>query len=284
MNLIRHIQFQQLINLLLLIELGYLNNTLQTSWLNIILLMLFSGAIELFIKKSFYIPFSAFITALGVVLMVGWLKWYIPYIVIALAIIQKHYLKVANSHIFNPSNFALVVAISLFYPKALPIVGELGHQSFIVYIVILIGSIILFRVNRYIITISFLIFYTIFSYMFIKNIDPTWTLEHFVSMLYSTSFIVFIFFMLTDPITTPKSSLQQLYFGILTALLIVLFNYFIGIRVWNQFLALFLTTLLFTPLYKKFTTNDYKKFTIILIVTIFLIIQISLKSPIYFSM
>jgi len=284
MNLLKHIQFQQLINLLLLLALGYQNHTLQTSWLNIISLMLFSGALELAIKKELFVPYSAFITALGVVLMVGWLKWYIPYIIIALAILQKHYLKIANSHIFNPSNFALIVAIFLFYPKALPIVGELGKQSFIVYFVILIGTLILIRVNRYLITISFLISYTLLNYLVISKVDTTWSFEHYISMLYSTSFIVFIFFMLTDPVTTPKKPLHQIYFGIGVASLIVALNYFIGIRVWNQFLGLFLTSILFTPLYKTMSKKDYIKFTITLILALIITIQISLKAPIYFSM
>ncbi len=284
MIFIKHIQFQQLINLLLLLILGYQNSTLQTSWLNIVALMLFSGAVELIIKKELFIPYSAFITALGVVLMVGWLKWYIPYIIIALAILQKHYLKVAHSHIFNPSNFALIVAIFLFYPKALPIVGELGKESFIVYFVILIGSLILVRVNRYPITISFLIAYTILNYIVISQIDTTWSFEHYVSNLYSTSFIVFIFFMLTDPKTTPNSTLQQIYFGALVASLIVALNYFIGIRVWNQFLGLFLSSILFTPLYKKLSKRDYIYFTITLIISLILTLQISSKAPIYFSM
>ena len=284
MNLIKHIQFQQLINLLLLLVLGFLNNTLQTSWFTIIALMLFSGALELFIKKELYIPYSAFITALGVVLMVGWLKWYIPYIIIALAILQKHFLKISNSHIFNPSNFALVIAIFLFYPKALPIVGELGKESFIVYIVIFIGSLILIRVNRYLITLSFLIVYTILNYLVISKIDPTWSFEHYISMLYSTSFIVYIFFMLTDPITTPAKALYQLLFGAFCAILIILLNYFIGIRVWNQFLALFLSSILFIPLYKNIPTKDYIKFIITLILSLFIVAQISHKAPIYFSM
>jgi len=284
MNLLKHIQFQQLINLILLLVLSYQNHTLQTSWLNIATLMLFSGVLELIIKRDIFIPYSAFITAIGVVLMVGWLKWYIPYIVIALAILQKHYLKISNSHIFNPSNFALIVAILLFYPKALPIVGELGKQSFIVYFVILIGSLILIRVNRYLITISFLLAYTLLNYLVISKVDTTWSFENYISMLYSTSFIVFIFFMLTDPITTPKKPLHQIYFGVAVASLIVALNYFIGIRVWNQFLGLFLTSILFTPLYKTMSKEDYKKFTITLILALIITTLISLKAPIYFSM
>jgi hypothetical protein len=283
MNLIKHIQFQQLINLLLLILVAYLNTTLQTSWLNIVVLMLFSGALELSIKRVLYIPYSAFITALGVVLMVGWLKWYIPYVVVALAILQKHYIKIDNKHIFNPSNFALIAAIFLFYPKALPIVGELGKNSYIVYFVIALGSLILIRVNRYIITASFLLSFIALNYLIIGKSDPTWSFEHFISMLYATSFIVYIFFMLTDPITTPNKALHQIYFGSFTAILIVTLDYYLGVRLWHQFIALFVSSIIFTPLYTN-VNKDYKKFTIIIVISLIVLLFISIKNPIYFSM
>jgi len=215
MNLIKHIQFQQLINLLLLILFGYLNTKLQTNLIVVATLMLYSGAVELFINrdKKIYMPYSAFITALGVVLMVGWLAWYIPFIAITLAHMQKHYLKIEGKHIFNPSNFALIFALLLFYPKALPIVGELGRESIIVYIVIIVATAILIRVNRFLISLSFFISFIVLNYLFIGSSDPYWIFDHFLDSLYSTSFIVYIFFMLTDPVTTPSKSLQQIIFG-----------------------------------------------------------------------
>ncbi len=284
MNFLSNIQFQQFFNLTLLVLLGYLNNRLQTNLLNILLITLYSGAIELILKKRLYIPYSAFITALGVVLMVGWLKWYIPYIVILLALLQKHFIKIDNNHIFNPSNFALILAIVLFYPKALPIVGEIGKELYIANIVIFIGTIILIRVNRLAITLSFLISYILFNYLFIGKSDPMWNLDYFISKLYSISFIVFIFFMLTDPKTTPSSIKLQLFFGIFIALLTTLFNYFTGIRVWNQFLALFISSLIFIPIYRNLKSSDYKKIILLSIIVFSFVTYISLQKPLYFSM
>ena len=284
MNFLSNIQFQQFFNLTLLVLLGYLNNRLQTNLLNILLITLYSGAIELILKKRLFIPYSAFITALGVVLMVGWLKWYIPYIIIFLALLQKHFIKIDNNHIFNPSNFALILAIVLFYPKALPIVGEIGKELYIANIVIFIGTIILIRVNRLAITLSFLISYILFNYLFIGNSDPMWNLDYFISKLYSISFIVFIFFMLTDPKTTPSSIKLQIFFGILIALLTTLFNLFLGIRVWNQFLALFISSLIFIPIYRNLKSSDYKKIILLSIIVFSFVTYISLQKPLYFSM
>jgi len=284
MVFLKNIQFQQLINLLLLIYLSYNNHTLQASLFMVILLMAFSGMLELAIKKTFFIPYSAFITSLGVVLMVGWTRWYIPFIAIFLAIIQKHYLKLDNKHIFNPSNFALIFAVFIFYPKALPIIGEVGKESLIVYLIIIVGALILIRVNRYLITLSFLLAYTILNYIILSHIDTTWSSEHFIASLYSTSFIVYIFFMLTDPITTPNKATLQIAFGFSVAFVIILLDYYFGIRLWHQFIALYLITLLFTIFYRDFNKNDFIKFIITTIISFFIIITICNLKPLYFSM
>ncbi len=284
MNLIKNIQAQQLLNLTLLILISYLNNKLQINLANLLPLLIFATATELTIKKELFIPYSALITVLGTILMVGWLAWYIPYILIFLALMQKQYLKIDNKHIFNPSNFAVIAALLIFYPKALPIIGEIGKESYIVYIVLFIGTLILIRVDRYLISISFLLSYIFLSWLIIGKSDPYWMLSHFLDSLYSTSFIVYILFMLTDPVTTPSKSLQQIIFGFTVATLVVALNYFIGVRLWHMFIALFLTSIVSIPIYRKLSTIDYKKFIYTLLFTLTILVIISLKTPHYFSM
>jgi hypothetical protein len=285
MNLLKNIQFQQLLNLSLLIFLAYSNNTLQTSLYMVFILSIYATIFELwlnfYLDKKLYIPYSATITALGVVLMVGWIAWYIPFVIIALALLQKKFLKIDNKHIFNPSNFAVIVAMALFYPKAAPIVGELGKNSFIILIVLLLGAIILFRVNRLLISLSFVIFYTLLEYLIIGNSDPMWNFDHFIIKFYSTSFIVYTIFMLTDPITTPNSLIKQVLFAFVVALIAVLLDYFVGMHTRNLFISLFFTSATFLTFYRDVSINIYLLITFItLIISLYIL---SLK-PIYFSM
>lgn len=284
MQFLKHIQLQQLLNLTLLITLAYLNNTLQTSPQFVLVLALYAMGFELLLKQQFYIPYSAAITALGVVLMVGWLQWQIPFIIIALALLQKHFIKLANRHIFNPSNFALIAALVLFYPKALPIIGEVGKERFILYIIILIGVSILLRVNRIVISLSFLSSYIALSYFIIGKSDPMWNLDHFLDSFYSTSFIVYIFFMLTDPVTTPKSLRKQALFGILVAAVSVALDYSIGVRLWHMFVALFLTSIIATPLYRRLNEKEIKEFLALLFFAFLIVATVSAKKALYFSM
>ncbi len=284
MQFIKSIQFQQLINLLLLIYLAFINHTLQTSLVMVLLLIFYAAAIELLLYKKLYVPYSAAITALGVVLMLGWLAWYIPFIAIAAAIIQKRYLKIGGVHIFNPSNFALLIALALFYPKALPIVGQLGRESFVFYTVLVLGALILVRVNRYVISLSFLLSYLSLTYLFIGKSDPAWTLEHFIDSLYASSFVVYILFMLTDPITTPAKVGQQLLFGFLVALVSVGLDYVIGVRLWHNFIALFLVMALTLPLFREIKVLHWRKYFFVLFLALTLTAIITQYKPLYFSM
>ena len=284
MKLIKNVQFQQLLNLLLLIYLAFANHTLQTSLVMVLVLSFYAGAFELLLNRKFYAPYSAAITALGVVLMLGWLVWFIPFIAIAAAIIQKRYLKIDGPHIFNPSNFALIFALALFYPKALPIVGELGRESFVLYTVLVIGALILVRVNRFAISLSFLLSYTFLSYLLIGQSDPAWTLEHFIDSLYSSSFVVYILFMLTDPVTTPKRVGQQLLFGFFVALLSVGLDYTIGVRLWHMFIALFLVMALTLPLFRGLKDREWLKYSLAVLFSLTLTVIITLHKPLYFSM
>ena len=285
LNALKNIQFQQLINLTLLIYIAYLNNTLQTSPLMAAELVVFATIFEAILTRESYIPYSAGVTALGVVLMVGWLKWYIPFVVIALAILQKRFLKVGGSHIFNPSNFALIAALLIFYPKALPIVGQLGFQGYFVLTVTLILAIfILIRVNRVTIPLTFIVAYIAFEYLIIRHHNPNWEFTHFVNQFYTTSFIVYALFMLTDPKTTPNSISKQAIFATLTAAILVTLEYFTSQRTWNLFLALFLASVFFIPLYRELDKKEWIKYFVILLFAISSVILISTHKPLYFSM
>lgn len=284
MKIIRNIQFQQLLNLLLLIYLAISNHTLQTTPLMVAGLLLYAMSFELLLKGELYIPVSAAITAIGVVLMLGWLSWYIPFLAIALALAQKRFMQIDGRHIFNPSNFALIVALVLFYPKALPIIGELGRESVVLYTVLILGTLILIRVNRVAVSLAYLGSYIILSVALFSYTDPNFSSEHFFDSLYSSSFIVYLFFMLTDPVTTPKSVVGQALFGLAVAVVAILLNYFIGVRLWHMFIALFLVCVAAVPFVRELKDEERKKYLFYLLFALTFVVIITLNKPRYFSM
>ncbi len=290
MSFLKNIQFQQFANLILLLIIAQLNGTLLAKWQEIFFLALYAAIFEIAAikfanpnRKIKFFPFSSAVTSFGIVLMLGWLKWYIPYILISLALLQKRLILFKKRHIFNPSNFAVVAALALFYPKALPVVGQIGYQGYAAILTTLLLAVsVLYRANRFIIPIAFILSYILLEYLIIGSTNPNWELTHFLTKFYSTSFIVYIFFMLTDPKTTPSPYLLQAVFGVLTAILITFLDYAEGMRVRNLYLALFITSALFMPLYIGIK-NELKKYTALLIAVSLLTAAVLINKPIYFG-
>ncbi len=282
MNFYKNIQIQQNINLFLLLLLAYFQNSLQISFLFLIFFLGFTITLELLLNKIFYHhfspPFGAINTAFGIVLMIGWSRWYIPFVLITAALLQKKLIKVKNKHIFNPSNFAVIFALLFFYPKALPLLGQLGKEYFAIFIIIALAFFILIRVKRLAISLSFIIFYILFEYFFIGGSDPTWHFSTFLTKFFSTSFIVYIFFMLTDPLTTPQKTFNQIVFALFVALLVAFLDFFDGMHVRNLFIALFLSSF-----FRVFIKLEHQLFWLFIISIVVLYLYAQKPMVFYYS-
>ena len=230
--------------------------------------------------------FSSLSTAIGVMLMMVSSYFYVYLIVIALAILQKHVLKINKQHFFNPSNFALIMALFLFYDDAHIVLGQLGDELWVSLILSLMALAILVRVNRWIISLGFVLFYLLFQYLFVVSSDPVLIMEEIYYRFYSVSFVLFILFMLTDPRTTPSSNYMQLLFAFLIALSSVLLDHFYGFRIQHLFLSLFFFSL-FVPLVEQWKNRSKPLFMmtfLLFVLATMVIINIESKAPYYFTM
>jgi hypothetical protein len=288
------IQQQQLINLFLLLLLGSFFSNVYLSWWEMGVLLSFTLVFEWFLsaKANFMvvnrtIPSASLSTAIGVMLMMVGTHFYIYFVVIALALVQKHYLQINKQHFFNPSNFALIMALLLFYDHAHIVLGQLGDEIWLSMLLLFMGVFILVRANRWLISLSFTLFYLLFQYVFVVSLDPVLVMEEIYHRFYSISFILFILFMLTDPRTTPSNNVLQVLFAFCVAVVSVLFDHVYGFRVQHLFLSLFLFSL-FTPLVEHWQTKDRKllfKVTFFLFILATVVIMfIENQTPYYFTM
>ncbi len=298
-----HSQFQQVLNLFLLLLLGKYKAHIYLSWSNIFFLLTFTIFIEhIFLylknKKLSYFSFSALSTAMGVILMMASPHLWIYVIVIALGLLQKHFIVVLvqnqHRHFFNPSNFALLCGLLFFYKEAHIVLGQLGDDLWLQVIVSLLAILILVRVNRWIIPVCFSAAYLLLQYFLVIQYDPVMIFEELYRRFYSVSFIVFILFMLTDPKTTPEKYPIQLLYALCIALAATLLDVLNGFRVQHLFLSLSLFSVC-NPLLEFFeheSKNKAKKdkmlfvskTVLILLVLIAVILLIEIKQPYYFSM
>ncbi len=281
-----HPQFQQFLTLFVLFAVGKFYANIYPSWLFTAAMLLTAALTEhifIFFRRGTleYFSFSPLSTAFGVLLMLSATRWWIYAIVILLSLLQKHYLTVNNRHFFNPSNFALIVAMLLFYDKSHIILGQLGDESWMRAIVVILSISILMRVDRWVISVSFALFYLLASYLFVVHYDPMMTFEMITDRFYAVSFVVFIAFMLTDPRTTPEPRWQQVIFAFVIAVMAVYMDRIGGFRAQHIFMALFAVSV-WVPALK-----DRKAFPFSLtlfILALGAIIYIESQPPYFFDM
>lgn len=209
-------------------------------------------------------------------------------LVIAMGLLQKHFLVYNGRHFFNPSNFALLMALLLFYDQAHMVLGQLGDDLWVRAFVLLIAALILWRVERWVISVIFCLAYLFFEYFLIIRYDPVLIVDDLLDRFVSVSFIVFITFMLTDPRTTPKQFTRQILFAICIAFVAALLDATQGFRVQHLFLSLAFCTpwVVFLALWKSWSNRSslVSIMTVIMLFVISAILLIESKPPYYFSM
>jgi Na+-translocating ferredoxin:NAD+ oxidoreductase RnfD subunit len=203
-------------------------------------------------------------------------------VVIAFGLLQKHGLRYGGKHIFNPSNFALITALLFFYKDAHIVLGQLGDAPWLAMGVVAVGMVVLWKAERWLIPIAFVLAYAGFQYLGIVRSDPVILFEDITLRFYSVSFIVFILFMLTDPRTTPSKRVYQLLFGAGVAFFATAMDYWYGFRVQHLFIALFLLSVLQTIWLER--KRDLRFMAALFLFVLTAIIYIQMQAPYYFEM
>lgn len=133
---------------------------------------------------------------------------------VLLTIGSKHLFRVSGRHVFNPSMFG--VAVSLLISRdlitAAPAYQWFGN-SMVLSVVLIAVAMLLFvrRVNRLWLVGSFLVFYAlntaIRAYIMRHHLPPDML---FIGTMTTPPFFLFVFYMLTDPKTSPDSVKGQI--------------------------------------------------------------------------
>jgi len=286
-------QLQQNINLFILVLLGISSANFHLAISSILIIILYSILIEhiliYFKKKAIrHFSFSSISTAIGVMLMTITPHLWITLLLISLGLFQKHFLVWKGRHFFNPSNFALMMGLIFFYHDAHIALGQLGDSIYLIGLSIILGISILYRVDRWVIPVVFILSYLLFQYFFVVKGDPIVTMEDVEYRFYSVSFIVFILFMLTDPRTTPSKKKWQFLFAFAIAFSSSLLDYIHGFRVQHLFMALFFLSpvVIFGNYYQEI--RESKNLILLSVLTILLslgsIIYIENLPPYYYEM
>jgi len=131
-----------------------------------------------------------------------------------LAIAGKFVIRIRGKHVFNPTNFALVALLLTGQAWASP--GQWGSAAVLGFFVVCLGGLVVNRAARSDITLAFLLAFG--ALVFGRSL---WLGEPMAIPLHRLSngaLLVFAFFMISDPRTTPDRRAARVLFACLVAL------------------------------------------------------------------
>ena len=161
-----------------------------------------------------YDPRSALISGLSLCLL---LRTGDPGLAVAaatLTVSSKFLFRIDDRHIFNPTNFGLL-AMMLASDGVWVSPGQWGNVAFFGFLLACVGVVVVNRAARSDVTLAFLGFYVaIVIGRALWLGDPLTIALH---ALQSGGLVLFAFFMISDPKTTPDSRLGRIVFALLVA-------------------------------------------------------------------
>ncbi|MEE9271736.1 MAG: RnfABCDGE type electron transport complex subunit D [Robiginitomaculum sp.] len=131
-----------------------------------------------------------------------------------LAIGSKYLIRSKGKHIFNPANFGIVI-VALLFAGAWVSPGQWGSAPMLILWITGLGILVTGKARSWDLTVFFLIIYA--SLTFIRALwlgDP---LSIPVHQLQSGAMLLFAFFMISDPMTTPNARLGRFFYAAFVA-------------------------------------------------------------------
>ncbi len=158
---------------------------------------------------------SAVISALSLCLLLRTQDLRLAASAAVLAIASKFTLRIGRKHVFNPTNFALVALLAT-TGRAWVSPGQWGDAAFFAFLLACAGLLVATRASRADVSLAFLACYA--GLMVARAAwlgDPMQIPLH---RLQNGSLLLFAFFMISDPKTTPDSRAARFLFAGLVAL------------------------------------------------------------------
>jgi len=188
---------------------------------------------------------SALITALGLILLLRTNSYVMMAAAAAIGISAKFILRWNEKHLFNPSNIGIVLLLMI-TDVVWVSPGQWGNDIVLLFIIIATGSIVLLKVGR--LDVSYVYLASLFALEYIRTVlFLGWGMDVLMHKFTSGSLMLFTFFMITDPKTTPDSQrLRYLWAVVLAVLTFILTQWFYmyTASVWALFLITPLTLLM----------------------------------------
>jgi Na+-translocating ferredoxin:NAD+ oxidoreductase RnfD subunit len=159
-------------------------------------------------------PKSALISGLSLCLLLRSNSAALAVLAAAAAVASKFLLRWRGKHLFNPTNFGLVAAM-LATGRVWVSPAQWGSAAFFGFLLICMGGLVVRRSSRSDVTLAFLGLYL--ALVFGRSLWLGEPLAIPFHRLQSGALLIFAFFMISDPKTTPDSRPGRVLFGFFVA-------------------------------------------------------------------
>ena len=161
-------------------------------------------------------PASAYITGISVGILVRSPAFWPYALCSAISITSKYVLRVKGRHVWNPSNFGISVMLFLAAETVATLSIQWGNYLWPMLIIWALGSVIIWRLRRFHITGIYVVSFIAFAFLRSWMTGSPWQSE--IAPITGPMYQLFIFFMITDPKTTVRSTKGQCLVVFLVAL------------------------------------------------------------------
>ncbi len=196
---------------------------------------------------------SALISSLSLVLLLRTDSVWLAVLAATVAIGSKKAIRLNNRHVFNPSAFALVLVTWLF-PGAWLAPGQWGPMGLSALLLAGAGLLVVTRAQRLDVALAF--FLTFSAFVVLRGVwlgDPLSIALH---SLQNGALIVFAFFMITDPRTTPSTPGFRVVHGVLVAVFAAVLQFYFYVSSAPLFALVFLSPLVALFFNSKDTAHE----------------------------
>lgn len=177
-----------------------------------------------YLNLPFFDPKSALISSLSLCLLLRSNELAVAAPAAFIAIASKFVIRWKDKHVFNPTNLALVVVLVTGLGWISP--GQWGQLAWFGFLIACLGSLVVTRAARADVTMAFLGFYVGLLVARAPWLGDSLTIP--LHQIESGALLIFSFFMISDPKTTPDSRTGRIVYALLIALtaLYVQFGFF----------------------------------------------------------
>lgn len=190
-------------------------------------------------KKIIFNPFagqswkSVLVSCFSLCLLLKTNDWFICVAASAVTIFSKYIFRYKGKHIFNPSA-AGIAAVVYTTGNAWISPGQWGSNMVLFFAIVCLGCIVVTKVQKLDVTIAFIVTYA--ALLFTRQILYLgWPIDFFVQSVTTGGLLLFSFFMITDPKTTPDHPVARVVWSIAIAAVsfyLSAFHFINGAPIW----------------------------------------------------